>query len=184
MASFLFHFNRDFLRLDTWLERHVILVTQDQLQGVLARGQGNGGFGLRLAEVQHLRPIRQRHAFFRHQAGWQWHVGHRLLVHIHQQVVMAGMRGVVAGGLECHALDAELDGEGLVDRGAIGGETMKTLASLGGSWLFNASAALASTDAPISRPATAARENRLFIHFSCDSLVGPRLRSNGGGNSP
>jgi hypothetical protein len=91
-------------------------------------------------------------------------------VDIHQQVVMAAVRGLVTGRLEGNTLDAELDGEGLVDRGAIGGETMKTLAPSGGCSLFSASAALANTDAPISRPATAARENRLFIHFSCHSL--------------
>lgn len=78
---------------------------------------------------------------------------------------------MVTRRLEAHTLDTELDGEGLVDRGTIGGGNDEDLCLLGGSWLFRASAALANTDAPISRPATAARENRLFIHFSCDSLI-------------
>ncbi|MNR43872.1 hypothetical protein D3C85_1625410 [compost metagenome] len=46
-------------------------------------------------------------------------------------MVVPGVRGAVTRRLERHALDAELDGEGLVDRGAIGGGNDEDLGLLG-----------------------------------------------------
>ncbi|MNF93053.1 hypothetical protein D3C84_757140 [compost metagenome] len=87
---------------------------------MLAWGQGQFDLGLRLAEVQYLRTGWQRRLVFRQQAGRQYLISGRLLVDIYQQVVVAGVRGLVTRWLELHALDTEFDGEGLVDRRAIG----------------------------------------------------------------
>ncbi|MNN84822.1 hypothetical protein D3C81_2020280 [compost metagenome] len=81
--------------------------------------------------MQYLRARRQCGAGLWHQAGRQRHIGDGFFIHVHQQVVVAGVRGLVTRWLECHTLDAELDGEGLVDRCAIGGGNDEDLGILG-----------------------------------------------------
>ncbi|MNN62338.1 hypothetical protein D3C81_1776310 [compost metagenome] len=91
----------DFFRHDRRIEGHVVLVTQLQLQGVLAGCQRHLGFGLCLAEM--------------HVIGVY---GNNLprsdyLCGVDQQVVVTGVLGGVARWRQRNVLDSELDPEGL-----------------------------------------------------------------------
>lgn len=86
----------------------------------------------------------------------QRHVGIWWFIHIHQEVVVTGVEGLITCRRQARSLDAELDRKGLWDRRTIGWRNDKDSGVF--AWLL--------TLQGISRPVMAARENRLFIHFS------------------
>jgi hypothetical protein len=84
---------------------------------------------------------------------------------VDQQVVVSGVRALI-GWRQLQAFHAEFDGEGFIDRGAVFGRNDDTLAF---GALAVPSAAVANIEAPINRPAIAARD----IRFSFSSPVFP-----------
>ena len=95
--------DRDLLGRHHRIERDVQVVTQHQLQRVLARRQRQRGFGLALAEVPDVVGGRQRHAHVLGQVG------------VDQQVVVAGVLDLDAGGRDAHAREAEHHGDRPLD---------------------------------------------------------------------
>ena len=87
----------------------VEIIAQDKLERVLPRGQAEGSFGLALAKVHDIVSGRQRHVQGRHPAA------------IDDQVVVAGIELVDAGGGHTHAFQAESHDEGFSDFSAIQG---------------------------------------------------------------
>ena len=75
----------------------MILVAEDELQGVLARRQRHLGFGLAGAEMQVIEVVRQRPVERRRR-------------HVDDQVVVAGILPVEPGRGDAHVAQAEMDG--------------------------------------------------------------------------